>query len=235
MIEKLRTLATRNLGLKLVSFLFALMLWFSLIPEEKTFSEKTLTVPLELHNIPSDMELMERPVQTVNVTIRAPNRLLPQLSSANVHAALNLQNATVAQEEYSLSRSMVSIPTGAEVKEISPSKVNLKFEKSEEILLKVSPNIIGELPEGYTLLKTAVVPPEVLVKGPESIINAHEMVRTSPINLTGLIQSKEIEADLILPDPDLTLAMSKNTVLVRLHISEKKSEDKVPENSPGKK
>jgi len=148
MIEKIRRFFTRNLGLKLISFLLALVLWFSLVPKEKTFSEKTLTVPLELHNIPSEMELVERPTQTVDVTIRAPNRLIPQLSSVNVHTVLNLQKATVAQEEYSLSRKMVSIPEGAEVKEIYPSKINLKFEKSKEMMLKVNPNLIGELPEG---------------------------------------------------------------------------------------
>lgn len=235
MIEKIRKFFTRNLGLKLISFLFALVLWFSLIPEEKTFSEKTLTVPLEIHNIPSDMELIERPIQTVDVTIRAPNRLIPQLSSANVHTVLDLQKATVAQEEYSLNRNMVSIPEGAEVKEIYPSKINLRFEKSREIMLDVQPNIIGELPEGYVLLQTEAVPPQVLVKGPESIIDAQEAVRTSPVDISGLTQSTEIEADLILPDPDLTLTSARNTVLVKIQIGENRPEEKGPAKTTEKK
>ncbi len=235
MIEKIRKFFTRNLGLKLISFLFALVLWFSLIPEEKSFSEKTLTVPLELHNIPSDMELIERPIQTVDVTIRAPNRLIPQLSSANVHTVLDLQKATVAQEEYSLNRNMVSIPEGAEVKEIYPSKINLRFEKSREIMLDVKPNIIGELPEGYVLLQTEAVPPQVLVKGPESIIDAQEVVRTSPVDISGLTQSTEIEADLILPDPDLTLTSARNTVLIKIQIGENRPDGKEPAKTTEKK
>lgn len=235
MIEKIRKFFTRNLGLKLISFLFALVLWFSLIPEEKTFSEKTLTVPLELHNIPSDMELIERPIQTVDVTIRAPNRLIPQLSSANVHTVLDLQKATVAQEEYSLNRNMVSIPEGAEVKEIYPSKINLRFEKSREIMLDVKPNIIGELPEGYVLLQTEAVPSQVLVKGPESIIDAQEVVRTSPVDISGLTQSTEIEADLILPDPDLTLTSARNTVLIKIQIGENRPDGKEPAKTTEKK
>jgi YbbR domain-containing protein len=235
MIEKIRKFFTRNLSLKLVSFLFALVLWFSLIPEEKTFSEKTLTVPLELHNIPSDMELVERPIQTVDVTIRAPNRLIPQLSSANVHTVLDMQKASVAQEEYSLNRSMVSIPEGAEVKEIYPSKINLKFEKSKEIMLEVKPNVIGTLPEEYTLLQVEVIPPEVLVKGPESIVDSQKVVRTSPVDISGLTQSTEMEADLILPDPDLSLTSPKNTVLIRLQISKNDTAEKVPGKTPQKK
>lgn len=235
MIEKIRKFFTRNLGLKLISFLFALVLWFTLIPEEKTFSEKTLTVPLEIHNIPADMELIERPIQTVDVTIRAPNRLIPQLSSANVHTVLDLQKATVAQEEYSLNRNMVSIPEGAEVKEIYPSKINLRFEKSREIMLDVKPNIIGELPEGYVLLQTEAVPSQVLVKGPESIIDAQEVVRTSPVDISGLTQSTEIEADLILPDPDLTLTSARNTVLVKIQIGENRPEEQEPAKTTEKK
>jgi len=235
MIEKLRKFFTRNLGLKLISLLAALVLWFSLIPEEKTFSEKTLTVPLELHNIPSDMELVERPIETVAVTVRAPNRLIPQLSSANVHTVLDLQKATVAQEEYSLNRNMVSIPEGAEVKEIYPSKINLKFEKSKEVALEVKPNLIGELPEGYTLNQIEVIPPEVLVKGPESIVNAQNEVRTSPIDISGLTQSVEMEADLILPDPDLTLSSPDNTVRVRLQITQRNSDEKNSKKPPRKK
>ncbi len=235
MIEKIRKFFTRNLGLKLVSFLFALILWFSLVPEEKTFSEKTLTVPLELHNIPSDMELVERPIQTVDVTIRAPNRLIPQLSSANVHTVLDLQKATVAQDEYSLNRHMVSIPEGAEVKEIYPSKINLSFEKSKEIMLAVKPNLIGELTEGYSLLQTSVFPSEVLVKGPESVLDEQDVVRTSPVDISVLTKSTEIETDLILPHPDLSLASPQNTVLIRLRIEENEPGEKTPERPPKKK
>jgi YbbR domain-containing protein len=229
----IKKLFTKNLGLKIFSFFLALILWFSLIPEEKKFSEKTLRVPLELHNIPSDIELVEMPMQTVQVSIRAPERLINQITSANVHAVLDLKKASTAQEDYTLSRSMVSIPDGAEVKEISPSLVNLKFEKSKQLMLSIRPKIIGELPPGYTLLKTEVEPPEVLVKGPESRLSEKDIIRTSPIDISDFKHTTAIEADLITPAPELTIVGSKTTALVKLLIQEEKSEEQANKKSNG--
>lgn len=219
---------SQNLGLKIFSFLIALILWFSLIPEEKRFSEKSLNVPLELHNIPSHIELVERPIQTVQVIVRAPERLINQITPANVHAVLDLKKASTAQEDYTLSRNMVSIPSGAEVKEISPSLVKLKFEKSKELMLPVKPNIIGEVPEGFILEKTEVEPSEVLVKGPESKVNENDVVRTSPIDISGFNHTTAVEADLITPAPEITIMGPKTTVLVKLLIQKKepKKQDK---------
>jgi hypothetical protein len=64
MIKLIRNLFLRNWELKLLSLIIAFVVWISLIPEEKTFSEKTLTIPLETHNIPTDMELVEKPDST---------------------------------------------------------------------------------------------------------------------------------------------------------------------------
>ena len=174
----------RNWGLKLFSFLIALLLWFTLIPEEKMSSEKTLTIPLELHNIPSGIELVEKPPSTIDIKIKAPNRLISQITPANVHAVLNLQKASIDQEEYPLNDSMISIPQGAEVKDILPSQVYLRFETTREVMLDVEPNIIGKLKEGLKLENVRTTPSQVLIKGPESKVREDYKVRTSPIDIS---------------------------------------------------
>ncbi|UCC40098.1 MAG: YbbR-like domain-containing protein [Candidatus Aminicenantes bacterium] len=221
-----KTLFIRNWGLKLFSFLLALLLWFTLIPEEKMSSEKTLTIQLELHNIPSDMELVQKPPSTIDVKIKAPNRLISQITPANVHAILNLEKARIDQREYPLNNSMISIPQGAEVKDILPSHVNLRFEPAKEIMLDVVPNIIGKLKEGLKLEMVSVIPSQVLIKGPESKVKEDYKVRTSPVDISLLTETTELEADLILPDPDLRLASSQTRVKVRILIQEEPAEKK---------
>lgn len=218
MQRNLKSYLTKNWGLKLASFLVALVVWLTLIPEEKTFTEKSVTVALEIHNRPANMVLMERPPQTVDVTIRAPNRLLPQITAANTHVVLDLTNASVEQTQYTLSRSMVSVPLGAEVKDVFPSQVSLKLEMTKEVLVDVEPVTTGTIPEGFKLVKIECEPPQVQIRGPESKINDKIKVRTIPINITELTESTNIRADVILPDPDLVLAMPDTTVVVRLII-----------------
>jgi YbbR domain-containing protein len=220
MIKIIRNLLVRNWELKLLSLLLAFILWLSLIPEEKTFSEKTLTIPLETHNIPADIELVEKPDPTVDVTVRAPNRMINEISAANVFAKLNLSTASVFQQEYPLNETMISIPTGAEVIRISPTKVKLKLERTQVAMLDIVPTIIGQAKEGYGISKIEITPPRVLVKGPESKIREKDKVSTSPINISELTASTEVEADLILPKPELRLASPRARVRVRVFLEE---------------
>jgi YbbR domain-containing protein len=220
MIKLIRNFFLRNWELKLLSVLIAFFVWLSLIPEEKTFSEKTLTIPLETHNIPADMELVEKPDPTVDVTIRAPNRMINEISAVNVFAKLNLSRASIMQQEYPLNETMISLPTGAEVVRIFPTMVRLKLERTREVSLDVVPNIIGQAKEGYGVAKIEVLPPRVLVKGPESKFGQKDRVSTSPVDITELTSSTEVEADLILSKPELRLASPRPKVRIRIFIEE---------------
>ncbi|NIO48177.1 MAG: hypothetical protein GTN73_01875 [Candidatus Aminicenantes bacterium] len=230
-----KNLFLKNWGLKLFSFLLALILWLTLITPEKVFSEKTLTIPLELHNIPSEMELIERPLATIDVKIRASKSLINNITSANVHAVLNLEKASLDQEDYPLNKSMISIPSGAEVREIYPSQVSLKLERTKEILLDVEANIIGKLKEGLEIENVGIFPPQVLIKGPESKVKDRYKVRTSPIDVSEVTETAELEADLILPNPDLRLASAQTKVRVRIVIKEANPEAKKSKKKTKKK
>jgi YbbR domain-containing protein len=233
MIRTLRNLLVRNWELKLLSLLLAFILWLSLIPEEKTLSERTLTIPLETQNIPSNMELVEKPASTVDVTIRAPNRMINEVSAANVFVKLNLRTATLFQQEYPLNETMVSLPPGAKVVRISPTKVRLKLERTQEVMLDIVPTVIGQAKEGYGISKIEITPPRVLVQGPESKIREKDKISTSPVNISELTASTEVEADLILPKPELRLASPRTRVRVKIFLEEIKAPGK-PESKKSK-
>jgi len=217
----------------LFSFIMALVLWLALIPEEKMYSGKTLVVPLELINIPPNMEPAERVQPSINITLTASNRLIPQITAANVHAVIDLRNASVEQKDYPINLSMISIPAGAEIKEVYPSQVKINLENTKEIQLKIEANIIGDLTEGFELKKVEVIPGEVLIRGPKSKVPDKAVVRTTPIDITQLTQPTEIEADLILPNPDVRLSGRNSRVLVRLLIQQKAGEGE--QKQPDKK
>jgi YbbR domain-containing protein len=217
-----RDLFTRNRGLKLFSLLLAFALWLILIPEEKTYSERTLTVPLETRNIPADVELVERPTGTVDITIRASNRVLNEISPASVSARLDLERASIYQEMYPLNRSAIAVPQGAEVVGISPNIVRLKLEKTRQMDLEITPMIVGKVGEGFRIAKVEVTPARIPVKGPESKIRARDRLTTSPVDVSGLARSATLEADIILPRPDLRLATPLTRVRVDITLEEDK-------------
>lgn len=231
-----KKLFTKNWELKLISLILALILWLILIPEEKIFSEKNLTITLETHNTPQGMELVKKPLDKIDVTIKAPNRYIDQITPTNVVAILNLENASVVQEDYALNETMISIPAGAKatVIRISPNTVNLKLEKTKEIMLEVEPDIVGVVKKGFKI-RWRVDPPQVLIQGPESKLKEDYIVRTSPVDISELTQNTDFEVDLILPNPDVRLASSQAKVKVIILIQEEESEDSKRENQKTRK
>jgi YbbR domain-containing protein len=139
----LKDIFTRNWSLKLLAFALALILWITLVPEEKTFGERTLAVPLETLNIPPTMELVEKAVSVVDVTVRATNRLLGQVTSNDITAVLDLKNAAVTQEDFALDASMVVVPPNVKAVRVFPPKAHLKLERANEIEMEVAPTIVG--------------------------------------------------------------------------------------------
>lgn len=222
-MQRLKNLLVHNWELKVFSLLLAFILWITLVPKEKTFSIKTIPASLETYNLPSDLEMVEKPPATVDVTIKAPNRLIGQITSNNVFVKLNLEKASLLQEEYPINPSMVSLPVGAEVISLSPNKVRIKLEKSVEATLEVSPTLVGVLDPQYQLTKIEVFPTQVTVRGPESRLKTKDKVRTSPIDISSLTHPAEFEVDLILPRPELRLASSIIKARVRIYIQKKET------------
>ena len=226
----LRNFFVRNWALKLFSFGLALVLWLILIPEEKTYSEKTIIIPLETRNIPTDVEIVEKPVPIIDVTIRAPNRLINRIATSDLSAVLDLGRATIYQEEYPLNPSMITVPSGAEVIKILPTQVRLKLEKTTQMDLEIVPTIIGKVGNGLKITKIDVNPSRIAVKGPESRIKSKDKVTTVPVDVTILTQTTEVDADLILPKSDLRLASGQTRVKVRIVIESSDSGPKAQNN-----
>jgi YbbR domain-containing protein len=221
MIGKLlRKLILRNWGLKLFSLFLAVLLWLMLVPEERVFSERTLSLQLDLYSLPEHMELIDKDVASVEVTLRAPRRLMDQIGPANVFARLNLENASVIQQEYPLNPSIISAPSGARVIRVNPNKVRLRFEPSRELALEVEPTLVGQIRRGYRLERVEVIPPRVPVRGPESKVREQDKVFTIPIDISNLTQTTEVRADLILPRAETRVPTQQTFVRVRLVIVE---------------
>jgi len=215
MIRILKSLIVRNWGLKLLALVLAFLLWLALMPEEKIFSEKNLSVPLELRNLSPRFEIVEKPQASIEVTLRAPNRLLSGLTPSDIQAVLDLGRASINQEDYPLNSDMIAVPAGAKAVRVFPNKVRVKIEKSKEDMMQVQPAFIGKLKTGWSV---EVIPSKVFVRGPESKFNAKDRIRTAPIDVTALARTAEFEVDLILPKPELRFtspaAKAKVTITV---------------------
>jgi YbbR domain-containing protein len=218
--------ATRDWRLKLIALGLALGVWLLLAPSQKMSSEKSLTIPLETRNVPPGLEVVERPVPTVDITLRAPNRLLKEIGPSGLVARLDLDRATVLQQEYALSTAMIAVPPGAQVVKISPSKVTVKLEHTASASLEVHATLSGRPAAGFHVDGVEIDPPTVAVQGPESRLKAKKYAATAPVDITGVSQPTVFDADIILPWPELRFVSSRTDARVSVHVA--------PDQAPAK-
>jgi YbbR domain-containing protein len=217
-----RSLA-RDWKLKLVSLVLALGVWLLLVPYEKISSAKSLTIPLETRNVPAGLEIIARPPATVDITLRAANRLLDEIGPSALVARLDLDRATVLQQEYPLKTSMIAVPPGAEVVKISPSKVTIKLERTAEATLEVHATVRGKVAPGFRVAGIEIDPAGIAVQGPESLLKAAGAAATAPVDVSGLSESTVFDADIILPRPELRFASAQTDARVTVHVEPDKA------------
>ena len=81
----------RHLGLKILSIALAGALWLTVGDQRAV--ERTMRVPLEYHNLPAKLELMNSPPDTVEVRLRGPSGTIGRLLPGEVVAVLDLTSA----------------------------------------------------------------------------------------------------------------------------------------------
>ncbi len=217
----LKDLIARNWSLKLLSFLLAVILWITLAPREKTFGERTLSVPLETRNIPANMELVEKAVSVVDVTVQATNRQLGQITANDLTAVLDLKNAAVGQEDYALDATMVVVPPDVKAVRVYPPKAHIKLEAASEIEMAVAVQLQGKVKDGFRVESYEVSPSKAKVRGPASKFKPRDSLRTGPVDVEGRSESFDVEADILLPRPDLRVLGGPAKARVRVTIAKK--------------
>lgn len=65
--------------------------------------------------------------------------------------------------------------------------------------LTVNPALLGKVMDGFQLIDVKISPATVSLKGPEALLNDFTILKTKPINLTGMSESDTVNVELDLP------------------------------------
>ncbi|MBI2822246.1 MAG: YbbR-like domain-containing protein [Acidobacteria bacterium] len=180
---ELRGLLFDNLGLKLVSLLLALLLWFSVSSEQ--VYERTVSVPVEFLNIPASLEISNDYTRTLDVQITARRGGLFSSGNVAMSAQVNLQDAGVGERIVPITEADIRKPDTVVVLNITPSRIALVLERTSTKLVPVDPQIVGTPAPGYQVMRVQAIPPEITVTGPESRVRRAVKAVTEPIEISG--------------------------------------------------
>lgn len=189
----------RNLFLKVFSLVLAIALWLVISRGSGVGGmEMSLGIPLELHNLPKDMEVVRSPTERINVRFSGPRRIVLKISQSGISVPLDLTDAVEGETTFELYPSHIKAPEKVSVTRISPSSVTVTLERMIERRLPVDPDVQGKPAWGFRVGKVTVEPETVVVKGPRSAIRASKSVKTEPLTIEGAVQDLEEETGLVL-------------------------------------
>ena len=201
-----------DMTLRLVSVALAAVLWFVIAGRQT--AERGLAVPVELRNVPRDLELTGDPVNTVDVRVRASPGFIESLDAGKVLAAINLAGAQEGERIVQLTPDQIHVPFGFRVVKITPSLLTLNLERTLRKTVPVRPRVIGRPAEGFEVAEVASNPPEVRVAGPKSRVQEIESAFTEPVSVEGAGQTVEDLVAVGLEDPLLRLEQGSRVRVV---------------------
>ena len=140
-----------NWALKLIALVCSVLLWTAVSREP--IVETAYSVPIELHHVPSNLEITTSGIPLAQVRLRGPERRIRQLTSADVHPVINLSATTTGEHTYDLTSSQVHVPYDIEVVQVTPSQVRIGFDRSLVRQIEIHPRITGKFEPGFGLLR----------------------------------------------------------------------------------
>jgi YbbR domain-containing protein len=204
-----------NLPLKAVSLVVAVLMWF-VIAGEKT-SERGLLVPVELQNLPKDLELTGEVIHSVEVRLRASPGIIHGLGPRDVSALVDLRAVTEGERIVHLTAETIRTPFGVKVVKVTPSLLILNFERTLEKEVPVRPRLVGQPAPGRQVAEIRSDPPQVRIVGPRTRVERVESAFTEPVSVANASQSVTATVSIGLEDAMLRLvSASKVNVSVRI-------------------
>jgi len=218
-VARIQGLLTRNVGLKLLSLVTAVVLFFAVRGAEDAqravFVEVVAQTPAEDSG---HMLVSELPAK-VRLTLRGSSSQLSSIRTEEMDP-VEITLVDTSLSYYYFEPAGFDLPAGVRVEAIAPSTVPLVWAERGQRTLPIEVRLVGEPREGYSLFgEPTAEPGEVTVTGPESEVAAMVAVETDPIQLGAYGEGGHTEVVRLRRAPDHVRYTSRESVRARFQIT----------------
>lgn len=225
---------TKNWGLKLISFLFAVMVWIVVTNiNDPVDSLRASNVPVSIRNLDlitergQTYEVLDNTDMIDTVVVYAPRSVIASLDPSNVIAVADVNDLT------SLDTIAIRLSTNKYNDKVESIRgnidsVKLKIEDKQTRSFPIRANAVGEVREGYMVGDISTEQNLLRVSGPESVVSQISKVQAD-VAVSGFTSKINTDADIRLYDADgveiksANLELSITKVRVNVEILEKKT------------
>jgi YbbR domain-containing protein len=205
-------------GLRLLALLIAVALWYSVSLEDReTLAERIVEASVS-YNQPRGLVILDQ-VQNVKVRLRGTSRKIRRLNPLQVYVQVDLTREQAGEADITLGPDDVQVPEeGLEVVSVDPNVIRVELDAEVTQGIPVEIPLVGKPPEGFTVGELEVLPNQVFVTGPKSLVAQLTVLRTRPLTLTGRTRSFEETVSVVAPPDPLIQVLQRSRVNVRVPV-----------------
>ncbi|MCL2789131.1 MAG: CdaR family protein [Desulfobulbus sp.] len=197
------SLFTKHWLLKLLSLLISAGLWYFVVAEDRL--DLTVTIPLELRNLPANFIIGNRYKKDIEVVVSGPRRLIQEMRQQNISRPVDLSKAEPGSLVVENDADSIPLPHGVTVQRVQPASITLLIDRLARKEFPLVPITAGKPVAGLVLDSVTLKPPRITVTGPQTVLEKEDMLNTSVINLEGIASSTTVQVRLNLNEALLNL------------------------------
>jgi YbbR domain-containing protein len=214
----------KNWVLKLLSFFFALFLWYFVVGEDKV--DMNVTLPVEIVNLPRDLVISNQFKKQLEVTVSGQRSLIQGMAAQHISRSIDLSKASPGTVVIQNQPDSIPLPRGINILRIQPTSLTLLLDQLIHKELEIKPILTGKIHESYQLDSVTLEPSSLEISGPKEIIGQENIVNTEPIDISGLRQTTVKQSALDIK-PFIAEIIGEPVVSVQLNLIEKKTTRKI--------
>lgn len=197
-----------NIGLKILAFLVAFMLWLMVVNIDDPVTHKTFSnIPVSVINEevlanakqPQTYQIVDN-TQEISVTVTAKRKILNKIKNDDIIAVADIKELTL-DTQIPIDISITGFEGRYDSAQASPRNLQIKLEDEETKRFPIVPTTTGTVRDGYVLGEIQAVPEKVSIRGPKSVIDDINRVEAS-VSVSGLSEDAVLDSELVLYDSD---------------------------------
>lgn len=208
----------REHGLKIFSVLVAVLLSVFVNSEGNT-SVVAILVPVEIQNVPAGKMVLSQSATQVQVGIRGPSFLISRVALTPPIFRIRLPQQVESSFVATLSAIDLALPAYVQVLTIEPKEIEIEVDRVETKTVPIDVPQLGVFPDGLELERLEISPREVEISGPSREIGSIARIETTPLDLSQLTGSTEIDLPLRVAGRLTSASAQEVSVLVSVRAS----------------
>jgi diadenylate cyclase len=198
----------------LLSIVFITGIWFSVSRGQETLV--SLDIPVDYTNRPAGTEIVDTSVKSVSLVLSGSGALVKSVTPDQVNVRLDISNAVIGQNAFTITPENISLPPGIVVREVTPSIIDIVIDETTKKKLPVQVDWVGKLSPELIMLNCKIDPEKVEIMGGKRIVEKITTIYTEKVPLDNLSGKGEITAKLVLNPAVLKVAPgSKDKVTIQ--------------------